>query len=253
MASLNAAFDDFKMDVGHYLGFTRDSTAWTTRQKEDIERCVKGGLRRFYFSGQRWSFLRPVISLTLAEDSQVVSMPEDFGGIDGKLYVTVSSGTQWSPIPIVGVGQVLQQYSMTPDFTGNPQIACIRTIKGTRHQGPQKTELFVFPKADQDYTVKFQYYLNPDYPCEAYPYAYGGAQHAATILLACQAEAELIIDNEPGAMAMEFEKALAKSAEVDARMKPQTFGRVRDTSDELMDYRKYIPFGDVTFDGVLPS
>lgn len=64
--SLQVTYDELHDEVGRALGYGRDSSS------DDVDRCVRRGLRQFYTPeplsgervGHRWSFLRTVESLT---------------------------------------------------------------------------------------------------------------------------------------------------------------------------------------------
>src|SRR5438128_10970846 len=96
-SSLAAAFEDLQADIGFFLGFGRGNTApfsdsaWTTSQQASIDRCTKGGMRKFYFCGYDWSFLKPTASLNLPISTNTIQLPDDFGGFEG--YITLFSTT----------------------------------------------------------------------------------------------------------------------------------------------------------------
>jgi len=115
-------------------------------------------------------------------------------------------------------------------------MAALQPIKGTTGTQGQRWQLFVFPKSDAAYTLQFQYYLLPDYLSGAFPYAYGGAQHAETLLAACKAVAELELDDAEGPQAASWQRMLATSIELDRRNKPQNLGYNRDMSDMKHSY-----------------
>jgi hypothetical protein len=110
-----------------------------------------------------------------------------------------------------------------------------RSIK--RPRSIQRQRDGFWPISDQTYTLTFAYYLNPDYLSGAFPFAYGGAQHAETLLESCLAIAEKILDDAATVHAAEFEKRLAVSMDLDRRTKPQNLGYNRDQSDQQDRYR----------------
>lgn len=253
-STLTAAFKDLTGDVGFFLGHGRGAdngeTAWTTSEQAAVDRCVKGGLRNFYFCGYDWSFLRPVATLTLASGAQTLPLPDDFGGIEGQLTVSVSGSSGFFPIPVTG--DVRRHYALNPSATGCPEMACIDPLKTTTGTQGQRFQLFVYPEADQAYTLEFGYYINPDYLNGAFPYAYGGPQHAETLLESCLAVAEKLLDDAMSVHAFEFDKRLAVSMDIDRRQKPQKLGYNGDRSDGKYwsDPRLTRETG-VTFAGVL--
>jgi len=235
-STLQAAFRDLTGEVGEYLGYGRGADngdkAWTNKQALSVERCVKGGLRRFYNCNYDWSFLKPVADLTLDLGKFNVPLPDDYGGLEGLIYLYVSD-TQYCPIQVVPIGDILKARTQFASSSGPPEMACIQPVKGTSVTDGQRYLLQVWPTAEQEYTLRFQYYLNPDYLSGAKPYAYGGAQHAETLLAACVATAAVIYDDEIQQREAYFQSRLKESVSIDRRNKPQAIGYNGDRSDQM--------------------
>jgi hypothetical protein len=236
--TLNAQFTDLKEDVGFFLGWGRTESAWDTDQTDSVERCVKGGLRKFYYCGHDWSFLKPVVTLTLESGAETVALPEDCGGVDGKVVVSTDGSSQWCPVDFGPIGRVYQAYASQPSTTGKPLYGCQEPLKGTGPVEANRFQLRFWPIADQAYTLKFQSFINPEYLSGAQPYAYGGPQHAETLLEACLSVAEKILDDQATLHDREFKERLAVSIDIDRRQKPQVIGYNRDLSD-LMESRRW--------------
>lgn len=255
-STLNAAFNDLQGDVGSYLGYGRGAAngdrVWTDQQQRSITQCVRGGLRKFYFAGYDWSFLRPVLELTLAEDASTVDLPDDFGGIDGRISLGTGTSDQWFSVEQVNEGTVRERFAMYPDQTGQPEMAAAQPLKGTTVQESNRQQLYVFPTADQEYTLRFASFILPDYLTGSRPYAYGGAQHAETLLSACKATAEIDLDDvKDGPQMQEFQRLLHISMDIDRRLKAQRFGY--NGSPERAGRRPLHGWQDsfVTFEGTL--
>lgn len=210
--------------LGYGRGSDNGDTAWTSAQQAVVDRCVKGGLRNFYHCGYDWSFLRPVAALTLANNTQVLNLPDDYGGMDGQITVSLTTGMQWWPVDLMPIGTVNQMYARLPTTTGRPELCCEEPLKGVTAQHGQRMQLRFWPISNNDYTLKFQYYVNPDYLSTSQAYALGGAQHAETLLESCLAVAEKIADDLGTVHAAEFDKRLIVSKEIDRRNKPQKLG-----------------------------
>lgn len=258
--SLAIAFAELTGSIGFDLGFGRgadnDDTTWAPEQQAIVTAATKGGMREFYFCGYDWSFLHPVATLTLLSGESTVNLPADFGGPEGKLVVSLAGGARVCVMDFGQVGRVLVQQVAQPDTTGVPQVVCEEPIKTTSKLKGQRHRLRVWPVADQDYTLTFAYYINPNYLSGQFPYAYGGPQHAETLLAACLAYNEQVLDNvKDGPHKARFEERLVKSRAIDARQKPQHLGYNRDHSDGrdvFWDSRHRWP-EVVTFDGVTPG
>lgn len=235
--TLSAQWNDLQGDIGFFLGYGRGlafgESAWSTQQQSSIDRCVKGGMRKFYYCGYDWSFLKPVANLSLAAGSVIVPLPDDFGGFDGQITIASPTGQTWIVLDITGIGEIYTRQGQYPTMTGRPQIACQEPVKGTTATQSNRSQLHVFPIADQAYTLRAQYYINPDYLSGAFPYAYGGPEHAETLLEGCLAVAEKLLDDTSGVHDAEFDKLLEVSTDIDRRKKPQTLGYNRDNSDYM--------------------
>ncbi len=128
-------------------------------------------------------------------------------------------------------------------------------MKGTALTHGQRLQFIVWPKADQNYTLVFPYTIAGDFLTGALPYAYGGPQHAETLLAACKYVAERDIDSHPGNGPMEiaWKNALAGSIRMDRRNKGQFLGRNNDYSDEMRRRDRGVPrsFVPVIIQGVI--
>lgn len=234
MEDLSIAFHELQSRIGAWLGYGRGNvvaadTAWKPEQAARIKDGTKGGLARFYWPWSEqhqntydWSFLRPFETVTLLSGNSTVLLPQDFGGLEGSCFLPDSTS-----IPRIltnaGPAQIASRFAILPDETGSPEFVAIRPRKITG-AGPQRNELYVFPEADADYEIQFQYYINPTYLSGDMPYAYGGPQHAQTLLAACLATTELDWDGKIAEREVEFQKRLSASIQIDRRNKQQFFG-----------------------------
>lgn len=253
--SLAAAFDDLRGEVGDFLGYgfgvAKGDTTWTTAQERTINTRVKTGLRMVYYCGYDWSFLKPVATLTLLSGQRTIPLPDDFGGLEGQITVSVSGSSGFYPIPVVG--DVRPKFALNSNLTGIPICAAIDPLKGTTASQGQRSQLYVFPQADKDYTLQLAYYLNPDALSGAFPYVYGGAQHAQTFLAACKAAAERDGDDiANGPQMQEFARLLEVSKNLDRRNKPQVLGYNADRSDgrDVEWNRRLTNTPSVTYSGI---
>jgi hypothetical protein len=241
--SLNTAYNELQAEVGFFLGFGRGPNygdiAWTAQQQQAIDSCVKSGLRAFYYppiaEGQAepyaWSFMRPTATMTLYVNTNTILLPDDFGGFEGRITILGVQNQTWWPLDLVNEGIVRAKYSEFPEMISRPLLASLQPLKGTGAQQAQRFQLFIFPTADQTYTIQFQYYVNPDYLSGALPFAYGGPQHAETILESCLAIAESRLDDMDGVHAERFAARLPASIAMDKRSKEQHLGYNSDDSD----------------------
>lgn len=258
--TLSLKKSEFEAEVGLFLGYGRGEEfgdpEWSDQQTAAIESVVRSGLRQFYFPppmdgvSYDWSFLRPAKDLTLALAATAVDLPDDFGGFEGELTLQASDRVYCS-VAITNEGVIDAYYAENADTTGQPRMAAVRPLRGTGSSRGQRFDLYVWPAADQAYTLRFQYYLVPDALTGTRPYAYGGAEHAETILESCLAIAEERLDDARAVHAMKFRERLAASISLDRRKKAQHLGYNGDGSDNPWRVRRRDRRGDVvvTFDG----
>ncbi len=245
-STLSLKKSDFESKVGFDFGWGFGDTSlgvYTDSQKQAvITDCVESGLRQFYTPPPiggvpyDWSFLKPTATLYLASGASTIQLPDDFGGFEGRITITTTSSTFWFPVTIVNEGIVREQFAVNPDAVGSPKWASERWLKGTSTTGSQRAELYIFPVADQAYTLQVPYYILGDYLTGTRPYALGGAAHAETILESCLAIAEQRYRNGAGIHSAKFMERLAASIAQDRRLKPQSGGRNTDTSDCMDNY-----------------
>lgn len=244
--TLNLKKSDLEAKVGKYLGYGLGSangdTAWDTMQTSDIADCINSGYRRFintppvpglHPGGYEWTFLRPVWTGNLESGATTVLLPEEFGGFEGALTISRSTGTYF-PVRLRSENEIRNEHALFPDASGEPAMAAVQWLKGTTSDVSQRAQLYVFPEADAAYTLKAAFYLHPDALSDTYPYAVGGAAHAETLLESCLAVGEERRDDMAnGPHFQAFMRCLAASIRQDQRLKPQWFGKNRDRSDDL--------------------
>lgn len=245
------------------MGFGRgpdfNDSVWNAAQIVDIDFCVASGLRCFYFpppvegaSSYEWSFLRPVATIPFPVNTSVVPLPDDFGGFEGNLTILTSGSTAqpWR-IEWKNEGSIREMYSVCPTQSGPPMFAAVAPLKGTTGTAGQRFQLVMFPLADQTYTLQGTYYISPDFLSGAFPYAYGGAPHAETMLESCLAIAEQRRDDAMSVHTAKFKERLLASMSMDRRLKPQKLGLNRDRSDELGWNRQNVHYwaGAATYNG----
>lgn len=258
-SSLAVAYQELQQKLGDYMGFGRGTgggeTAWDDFQTRRVEMFLKEGLADFYFCGQQWSFLKPVLTLTLPEAANTLDLPDDYGGVEGMASVSSDAGAWWFPLSFGPISTVYQKEAELADTTGRPLYCCVEPIKGTTLGRSTRERLRFWPTADQEYTIRFQYYVNPEMLSGDYPYAWGGAQHGHTILQACKAAAERYDGVADGPEQMKYKDRLNSSMAMDARNNPQVFGWNRDRSDmrDWQGRRSRFGLNAVTIAGVEPD
>lgn len=257
-STLNAHFRELQGDIGNHRGFGRGADngddEWTAQQLADVTQCIKGGMRKFYFCGFSWSFLILNTTVTLLEGESSVLLPRDFGAAEGRAIISVSDASTMRTLPFGEIGDVYRLLAAGNGSTGCPVALCEEPLKDQSISGPPRKQIVVAPVADQDYTIRFRYHVNPDFLRGNLPYAYGGAQHAETLLAACKAAGEIDLDNVSGGpQFLEFQRLLQVSMQVDGRNKPHKLGTNLDRSDWVDDRYSRRSHSGVTVAGVEPD
>lgn len=236
-STLTLSIDDLKGEIGAFLGYGRGlpfgEPAWDTRQTNNITALLKSGLSNVYTPpplspnepSHNWSFLRPFAELTLLSGQNTLDLPDGFGGFEGPLYISspTTARSQWE-LRLANEGLVQRQYAVEPTTTGSPRIVCEKVLDGTTRTGSTRSQLYVWPIADTDYTFRGTWKHLPSVLTGSYPYPPGGAEHAELFKASCLAAAELQLDDEPGPRQAAFMQRLAASVMADRKRKGHFFG-----------------------------
>jgi hypothetical protein len=246
-SSLSIAYYELANRVGRFLGYPNDlirlSPKGLTKSQEfqrgRLRDVLTSGLRQFYFppvvqgmaSPTSWSFMHPTGTVVLPVGANKFQLPDDFGGIEGRVTLAPSQSQVWWPLEVRNESAIRAMFAAFPETTSRPQMVAVAPLVGTGATEGQRFEMVVWPAADQQYELQFQYYLLPDALDGSKPYAYGGAAHAETLLESCLAIAEQMIDDMPGVHTAKFQERLIASIGMDQKFKAQNLGYNRDNSD----------------------
>ncbi len=232
-STLALTFDELVEDVAEFLGMDPDHASSLAK----ITKIVKAGVHRFYYpqapnmtGTYEWTFLQPVALLVLAEGAQSLELPDDYGGLSGKVTVQTTSSVYF-PLEVRHEGQVRDAYSRAPTAAGRPLWVAEQAIKGTEKTRGQRYRLAVYPEADDDYTLQVPYKITANALTGDRPYCYGGAMHSDTIRESCLAIAEQTMDTQIGIHTQLFNQRLVASIGMDQARKPHRLGYNGDNSD----------------------
>lgn len=269
---LTLKLTDLTGEAGYFMGWGRGpdngDEEWDDRKLRDIKNACESALRMVYFQAQidprdeahGWSFLRPSANVAVLSGAQSAALPDDFGGFESEMAVSLTGGSgAYCPIKLTSEPMIDGRYTAYPTTTGRPQMAAERALKGTTTERSSRSELFVWPQADQNYTLRVSYYILPSYLTTANPYPYGGAAHAETFKAAVRAAAEMMLMGTPGLEMQNYTVRLAASIAYDRRHQPKTLGQNIDNSRNRRNaYPGWWPqamlgwLGPITYDGVSP-
>lgn len=214
-------YSDIRKEVGHLRGYGLDIDEWTAEQKELVELILKRGTNKFYTGASYdWNFLKPLVTLTILDDSESLLLPVNFAYLIGEIYFDGSNAG--CPLAVENEAVVFRRRNSAVTSTGIPQFACITPEAPGSTHGPRQLLSF-WPTADQDYEITFRYSVLPEALSTAQPYPYGGQAHSNTILEACLAASEQM-DGNLGIHTILYSQALSGSIEHDRRTKAQALG-----------------------------
>jgi hypothetical protein len=219
-STLSISYTDFKRAVGHHLGYTRDESHWEGSEKDDVDESIRQGLRRVYWPilpGEnqpihQWSFLRPVLTVTLVINDFDYDLPDNFAGLISPL--TLAAGSATEHIEVIPE-PMLRALKAADDTAGTPRYAAVRP-RDTGSNVGQRFELLFYPKPSAIGTVTYRAAILPQMLTDAAPYPLGGMQHAETFLASIIASAELFKNDPPDpSFERDFQTRLAASIAFD--------------------------------------
>lgn len=216
---------------------------WDETKTRTLKSIVKSGLRQFYHppvdqSGvsHQWSFLKPLVRLSVTSGQREVMLPIGFGGVEGSMNLITEQGGVPGLVKVTG--GVRARYAVQPNATGRPVWGEIEPLRNMGKDHGQRWQLILWPESSADYTLEFYHSIAGEMLTGELPYAYGGAEHSETIQASCLAVWEhRIEDLYPGPKLRHWMDRLAVSISKDREKKPQTLGYNGDRSDYTKERR----------------
>lgn len=255
--------DELRKEVARFLGYPTGYMGLNSSQQDDVDRCVRRGLRRFYApppienekASHQWTFLVPRATITTTAGDADYQLPEDFGGLVDPF--TYAANTIRCPIRVVADEQLRTLASGAANTTGRPTHASC-TPEVTAGDSPNATpdiptrwQVFLWPTPDDAYVLTYRYYVVQDVVTTTLNPP-GGGLHAETIIAACLSVAEELQNNSMTNRPMSIQKdlfaeRLVASVSIDRRTgNPSVFGTNSDASDSRWPA---MPEVSVTYDG----
>lgn len=203
-----------------HLGWTAHGS-WDAAQESKFTIILRKGLHWFYEppvlpgegKAHRWSFMRPIGSLTTVSGVGNYDLPDDFGGLIGDLSYNGSSSGPRS-VSRTSVGRILELRQGLENSTGYPTLYALAPLPSDGDEG-QRFHLLLDPTPDGEYEFRFQYRSNPYILSSSKPYPLGGQPHAQTLMAAVLAAAELTLDDAKGERWGDFLECLRTSVSLD--------------------------------------
>ena len=255
--TLNVTYANLLNRVGIELGIGSDYRLWTVADRSKVDSIIQSGLRKFLNPppvgkdryGHRWSFLRPLGTMTLESGESVYELPSDCASIEGPLTFEPGTTVLYPPIEIVSEHEVRNRLSRDTS-SGRPTLAAVRACAASAVEKSSK-EIVFWPIPDADYVVNFIYGVNVQALSLTNNYPPGAELHAEAILESCLAVAEITRDGKPGAHAALYSEALLASVSSDRlTFSPEFIGYNRDESDERGSLHLQHGNSIVTYNGI---
>jgi hypothetical protein len=178
-------------------------------------------------------------------------LPADFYSMNGRMTFGQNEG--WISIQRTSEER-LRRLRMGVTAAGRPYLSAVRPKNFDPKVG-QRQELMLHPKPTGNYSLSYSYTVLPAAAIEGpdekgeggndAEYPMGGMAHAETILLSCQAKAELWKDQQPGPYAKQYQERLAASVRADMQTAPDVLGMGLDAGmeSESDEYGRHLDDG----------
>jgi hypothetical protein len=244
--------------VGRHMGMTAHPATWTSKQSEEVNEAIRGGLRRFYtpavLPGERyaheWSFLRPRTTLQTIASVYEYELPEDYAFIDGPMTYDPGSSVLYPPVRVVSEHQIRAKHQQL-DYSARPELCAIRVKLDVDGTGT-RWEIILWPKPDAAYSLHYRYRTNPGLLSSGIAKPVGGMPHAQTVIESCLMSADSMMGTRDVGRQERYVELLRSSVSHDRIANaPESLGRIRDNSDGYDDYDYRDSFASpVLFKGV---
>ena len=104
---LALTFSDIQSEVGHFLGYGTTASSWTAAKTSIVQQILDAGCRAAYYpmaipgeAPHSWSFLRPTLTLTTAEDVFEYDLPVGVSIVENP--ITFAANIPYGDIRIIG-------------------------------------------------------------------------------------------------------------------------------------------------------
>lgn len=254
-SALAVSYDTLRREIGRELGL-RSVNEWTVTDVELVDDLIHAGERKTYWPqlvglSHEWRFLQPKFQMTTVADQDDYILPDDFGGLIGKLYYSPDDSAQGTPLSHVGEGAILALRQGSNSSTGPPCKYAIR-YRASGGVDPQSTLLMLWPTSQSVYVLRGTQRIIPPGMSSKKSHPYGGTEHGELIRLACLAEAEAFrSDGREQKYKQQFLEQLTASIQVDSSgYRAEKLGMMRDTTGRSYSDGRWMMSNDmVTLNG----
>jgi hypothetical protein len=229
-STLSISYADLLAEVGGFLGYGVDSTAWNAAKLAEVDRYIQSGIRNFYYppavsgipAGYEWSFLNPSATIDTIAADDAMDLPDALSRITGNLHFAPVHNC--TPVTIISEGQMMALKARTTT-NAKPKCAAVRSKVSDGASG-QRLEIVFWPTPDAAYTLSYRYEAYSGKLTTAKPYPLGGMKHSELIIESCLAVAEQRANDERGAHTDRFAEMLVAGIEIDKKTGARFFGQM---------------------------
>lgn len=237
-STLSITRSDIKTALGRYLPINRDPSKWSADAISDNNAIIKSGENGFYqppvlpgeHSVHVWSFLEPILSLSITAGTADYTMAADFAGLIDPYLSFTSADNQIFKVEIVTVGEILKLRQQENLYSYSQSLWAAETWTTGNQIGGQRKRLMLFPTPTTNGTLEGPYRSNPNAISDAAPYPLGGQPHAETLLESVLSAAELKLNDERGPHYARFMELMVASIAFDRKTGPRYLGYNRNKS-----------------------
>ena len=228
------SYADLKRYVSRYLGY--DYNNLNTLQTQDVNDAIQAGYRRFLDPppternglAHQWSFLQNIVTLNLVADQYVYNLPSDLQSVKGTVTFSSPSSLYRAQVTQISENDLrrLREADM-PEHKWPYHFAL-------RYNSSGQPDMLFYPTPSESYAVEFSYHVRKA-ALGSGGTILGGDVHAETVLAACLAAAERLMEEASGVHEQQFQERIRASIDVDKRSSASFFGYNGDR--EVYDYR----------------
>lgn len=244
-------YSDLKERVGHFLGYTDDTSEWSTDQDNVVDAIIRQGYQQFLnpppvqpYGQHTWSFLRDTGSLDTIAGQQTYTLPSWIESFYG--YWTFEAETLYEGLQLVSESMVRER-TQHYDTQSRPRLVAVRPTADRDSQG-QNWECLLWPIPDREYSLVFQYRVSANRLTAENNVPYGAQRHGYTLMQSCLSIAEQQEMDQRGVQTRLFMDRLRASIQKDLLNNPiQSLGYNGDDSGDIAERPDRTT--QVTYDG----
>jgi len=211
-ASTAVSFTELQERLARYAFGARSTSSLLSTDIEDINACIKDGLQSVYLA-HRWSFMRPLVSITTEADEDTYDLPDGYDAIEGPFTYAAGLSDYYPPVRVVHESEIRRR-RQDNEYSDRPILAAVVTAAFSATVGSKRQVVF-YPTPDDDYVLTAIMRLRPTMIDAANPYPMGGETLSPVIIESCLAAAESTFRDAEDVHGAKYRELLARAIEDD--------------------------------------